>query len=153
MEIYEDRFVAVIYSAKEEPVIFGDLRKEATYFVAWIPFRKRVPWMGCVLEAVAKELPPRNIDFIVGWEEPTKWADQFKLLHYRYEKHDRDDDPLRMAAEEVARSPLFKTTINLTLAIRKALRRYLGIEPAEPVFKVGKSHETGRQSLIIRSSD
>ena len=29
-----------------------------------------------------------------------------------------------------ARSPLFKTTINLTLAIRKALRRYLGIEPA-----------------------
>jgi hypothetical protein len=26
----------------------------------------------------------------------------------------------------------FKTTVNATLAIRKALRRYLGIEPAVP---------------------
>ena len=102
LEIYEDRFVAVIYSAKQEPVIFGDLRKEATYFVAWIPFLKRVPLDGdASSKQFAKELPPENLDFIVEWEEPTKSADQFKLLHYRYEKHDRDDDPLRMAAGEV----------------------------------------------------
>jgi hypothetical protein len=28
------------------------------------------------------------------------------------------------------RSPILKTTVNITLAVRKALRRYLGIEPA-----------------------
>ena len=44
--------------------------------------------------------------------------------------HDGDDDPLSDAAEAAARSPLFTTTINVTLAVRKALRRYLGIEPA-----------------------
>jgi hypothetical protein len=139
IEIYEGRFVGVKYNAKDEPTIFGDLRKEGTSFVAWFPFRRRVHWMGNAIEAVAQELPARIVDFITKSEDPTKWAGQLKLLDYEFEKHDRDDDPLCIAAEATARGPLFKTSINITLAIRKALRRYLGIEPAMPVSASGET--------------
>ena len=63
LEIYEGRFVGVMYNAKDEPTIFGDLRKEGTSFVAWFPFRRRVHWMGNAIEAVAQELPARIVDF------------------------------------------------------------------------------------------
>jgi hypothetical protein len=87
--------------------------------------------MGNAIEAVAQELPARIVDFIAKSEDPTKWAGQLKLLDYEFEKHDRDDDPLCIAAEATARGSLFKTSINITLAIRQALRRYLGIEGSE----------------------
>jgi hypothetical protein len=48
-------------------------------------------------------------------------------------------DPLCIAAEAALRSPVFKTTINPTLAIRKALRRYLGIEPVLTKSEIEKS--------------
>ena len=35
-----------------------------------------------------------------------------------------------LEARAAARRPIFKTSINITLAIRIALRRYLGLEPA-----------------------
>jgi hypothetical protein len=53
---------------------------------------------------------------------------QISQLRIR-KKHDTDTDPLCIEAEAAARSPLFKTTINISLAVRRALRRYLGIEP------------------------
>ena len=69
---------------------------------------------------------------IAKWEHPFHLSDRLdpRFLDYQYEHHDGDDDPLSDAAEAAVRSPLFTTTINVTLAIRKALRRYLGIEPA-----------------------
>ena len=97
LEIYEGRFVAVVYSAKEEPIIFGDLRKEGTNFVAWIPFRKRVPWMGCVLEAVAKELPPRDNSSILLWNGKTQLngpiSSSFSTTHMRNTTEDRRSPP------------------------------------------------------------
>ena len=61
---------------------------------------------------------------------PSIWIKQFKSLDYRYERHDKEEDLLCIAAEAAIRSPLFKTTVNVTFALRKALRRYLGLEPS-----------------------
>src|SRR4051812_35363304 len=60
------------------------------------------------------------------WQHPWIWADQVapRDLHYEYENYDSDDDPVCIAAAAAVRSPVFKTTVNLSLAIRKALRRY-----------------------------
>ncbi len=65
------------------------------------------------------------IDFVVQWEDPTPWSKDLRLLGYKYEKHGREQDSLRLAAEAAALDPVFKTTINISLAIRKALRLYL----------------------------
>ena len=134
IEIYDGRFVGVIYDAKDEPTIFGDLRKEGTSFVAWLPLHRRDQIIGCAIEKLSQELPYHGlVDFVAEWEAPVKWPLELKLLDYKHERHDADGDPLVIAAEATARSPLFRTTVNVSLAIRKALRRYLGIEPAEPV--------------------
>jgi hypothetical protein len=139
IEIYERRFVGVIYNPKERATIFGDLRNGGANFVAWFPFRQRIPLMGTATEVLLQELPRRFVHFVAEWEEPTKWSKELKRYGYTYEKHDRDDDPLCISAEATARSPLVKTTINVTLALRRALRRYIGIEPTELGSKIGKS--------------
>ena len=76
------------------------------------------------------------IRVIAEREDPSKWTkESIKQLHrlgYQFEHHKAKNDPLSIAAEAAVRSPVLKTTINPTLAIRKALRRYLGIEPALP---------------------
>jgi hypothetical protein len=130
VEIYDGRFVGLIHDAKKEPMSFGDLRNEG--FVAWFPVLLREQLRGSVTERLALELlPPRFLEFVEDWQDLTKVRNELKLLDYKYEKHD-DGDPLRLAAEAAARSPVVKTTINLSLALRKALRRYLEIEPAVP---------------------
>ena len=130
--IYDGRFVGVIYGAKHPPTIFGDLRQDGASFVAWWPYRQRAHRLGRVIDAFLRQGPPAtsNLAFVTEWENPTKWANELKSLGYRFEKHNEDHDALCIAAEASIRSPLFTTTINVTLAIRKALRRYLGIEPA-----------------------
>jgi hypothetical protein len=140
VEIYDGRFVAAIYNQKirDERTIFGDLRQDGARFVAWYPYRRRDQITGSVIDELARELLPyhRFIDFVADWEEPTKWRKELKSLNYEYEKHDTDGDPLCIAADAAARSPLFKTTINVTFAIRRALRRYLGIEPVLQNFGI-----------------
>ncbi len=140
IEIYDGRFVAAIYNpkVKDERTIFGDLRQDGARFVAWYPYRRRDQITGSVIGELARELLPyhRFIDYVADYEDPTKWRKELKSLNCEYEKHDTDDDPLCIAADAAACSPLFKTTINVTLAIRKALRRYLGIEPMLQNFGV-----------------
>jgi hypothetical protein len=134
LEIYEGRFVGVSYQAKAAPTIFGDLRKDGASFVAWFPFYRKPHLLGSPIEQLARELLTyRFIDFVADWGNPTKWRREFKLINYRYEKHDEAHDPICMAADAAVHSPLFKTTINLSLTIRKALRRYLGIEREENI--------------------
>jgi hypothetical protein len=133
VKIYDGRFVGVIYGAKHPPTIFGDLRQDGASFVAWWPYRRRGYGLGRVMDAFLRQGPPMssNLVFVTEWENPTKWANELKSLGYRFEKHNEDHDPLCIAAEASIRSPVFTATINVTLAIRKALRRYLGIESAE----------------------
>jgi hypothetical protein len=142
IEIYERRFVGFIYSAKEEPWIFGDLRNEGTSFVAWFPFRRRGQFMGSAIAELTKELlPNRFVDFVAQWEDPQQVTKELGLLDYKYERHDADHDPLCLTAEATARSPLFKTTVNVTLTITKALRRYLGIEPEVLDSEMAEPHD------------
>ena len=135
IEIFDGRFVGVRYDAGKDVVtIFGDLREQATQFAAWLPFPRRDQFAGGAIEQIAQELRGNGlINFVAEWEDPTRWTKKLiKELHrfgYRFEHHEGRTDPLRMTAEAAVRSPVFKTTINPTLAIRKALRRYLGIEP------------------------
>jgi hypothetical protein len=135
IEIYDGRYVAAIYdcNTKNGPVIFGDLRKEGARFVAWFPFIRRNQITGGALGEMARKLMPerRFTHFVADWEDPTKYRKELKSLNYEYEQHDTHTDPLCIEAEAAARSPLFKTTINITLAVRRTLRRYL-IEPAAP---------------------
>ena len=133
IEIFDGRFVGVRYdSGKDALTIFGDLRQQATRFVAWSPFQPR-DQAGGAIQRIARELRgPGLIGMIAEREDPTKWTKKsIKELHrlgYHFEHHRAKTDPLCIAAEAAVRSPVFKTTINPTLAIRKALRRYLGIE-------------------------
>jgi hypothetical protein len=134
IEIYEGRFIAISYGAKheDEPWIYGDLRNDGTSFVSWFPFHQ-LTQVSSATEEIAKALLPYKIrDIVPKWEHPLMWSDRLNpdFLDYKYEDHGGDDDPLRLAAKATARSPSFKTTVNVTLAVRKALRRYLGIEPA-----------------------
>jgi hypothetical protein len=134
IEIYEGRFVGIIRGAKreDEPSIYGDLRNEGTRFVSWYPFHRLIKVSGATKEIAQAVLPYKIGDLVAKWEYPINWADRLNpdFLDYKYEDHGRDGDPLSVAAEATARNPLFKTTVNVTLAIRKALRRYLDIEPA-----------------------
>jgi hypothetical protein len=145
IEIVDRRFVGVRYDVGKDAVtIFGDLREQATRFVAWLPFPRRDQFAGDAIERMAQELRGnRLIKFVAEWEDPSKWPKKsIKELHrfgYQFEHHEGTADPLCMAAEAAVRSPVFKTTINPTLAIRKALRRYLGIEPALRNPEIGKS--------------
>jgi hypothetical protein len=132
VKIYEGRFVGIQYKPKDAPVIFGDLRDAGTRFVAWLPLHRKSQFAGCGIEKLAREFGRESLaEAVAAWEDPGRWSRELNLLGYSYEEHASEDDPLRAAAEAAVSSPLFTATINVSLAIRKALRRYLGIEPAE----------------------
>jgi hypothetical protein len=140
IEIHEGRFVGAIYGATDNRVIFGDLRDQGARFVAWYPSHDKAQVTGTAIEELVREALPyhRFVDFVAEFEDPAKWTQLLDELGYEFEKREADD-PLRMVAEEAVRSPLFTTTINVSLAIRKALRRYLGMEPAEPSSETEES--------------
>src|SRR5262249_4017222 len=140
VEIFDGRFVGVRYDGRQGPVtIFGDLREQATRFIGWLPFR-RDQFAGGAIERIAQEARgSRLIKFVADYEIPAKWLKALHGLGYRFENHDGAADPLCVAAESAVRSPTFKTTVNVTLAIRKALRCYLGIEPPAPKLGIGES--------------
>jgi hypothetical protein len=135
VEIFDGRFVGVRYDTTKDAVtIFGDLRQEATRFVAWLPFPSRNQFAGGAIERMAHDLRGDGfIRFVAEWEDPSKWIKHLHRLGYKFENHDGRADPLRMAAETALRNPVFKTTTNITLAIRKTLRRYLDLEPTAPL--------------------
>jgi hypothetical protein len=134
VEIFDGHFVGVRYDARKGPVtIFGDLREQATRFVGWLPFPRRDQFAGGVIERMAQEIRGAGfIKFIADYEDPSKWLKRLHSLGYRFENHDGEADPLWVAAEVAVRSPILKTTVNITLAVRKALRRYLHLEPTAP---------------------
>jgi hypothetical protein len=153
VEIYDRRFVGVIYRVKDQPAIFGDLREDAARFVAWIPQHAKAQFMSSAIARLAIQRAPsgeRVVDFASNWEDPRKWIKELQSLGYEYEKHDANDDPLRISAAAAVCSPIITTRINVSLAIRKALRRYLGIE-----FDIGERDQRhlGRLSTLPEDGD
>jgi hypothetical protein len=138
IEIFDGRFVGVRYDGGKDAItFFGDLREQATRFTAWLPYPRRDQFAGGAIERMAQQLRGDGlIRFVAQWEDhskwPKKWIKELDRFGYQLEHHESKIDPLCMAAEAALRSPIFKTTINPTLGIRKALRRYLGIEPVLP---------------------
>jgi hypothetical protein len=120
LEIYDGRFVALVFQHRRGTLIYGDLRNAGTEFVSWWPF-----------QAQLIDYPSVNGDVAPKWEGKRLSADRIdpRFLDYRYENHDDYDDPLKRMGYAAAQRPVFTITINMTLAIRLALRRYLGIEP------------------------
>lgn len=137
IEIYDGRFVGIIHSTKDKPWLFGDLRNDGSTFISWFPIHRH---LSAQTGTIAHALLPHNFDnFFPKWENPIDLSDRLDpgFLDYHYEDHGADGDPLRIAAIAAAQSPILKTSINVTLAIRKALRRYLGIELAAPKSEMG----------------
>ncbi len=131
IEIYDGRFVGARYNLEAPPAIFGEIRSNRE-FVAWLPFDRRAELARTAIATLAQQIiAPHFVDFIAQWSDPTKASKELKVLDYRTETHHADDDPLYLRAEAAVRAPLVKTSVNVTLAIRKALRRYLGIEPPD----------------------
>jgi hypothetical protein len=127
VEIYEGRFVAVVFGAKATPCIYGDVRDDGTRFVRWFASR----YVKGASDEFKRVWLPHNIDgFVKYWERASTSADQVDLgfLGYTYENHDAEGDPLSRHAYAIAHRSVFKTTVNVSLAIRTALRRYFGVE-------------------------
>lgn len=131
VEIYDGRFVGAIYKADGKPALFGDLRERerGAKFVAWYPLHP-TPNFSSATEGLLNELlPNRFAESVAQWEDPRKFPAELDLLDYKVEKR-AHDDARRLAAEAVAANPIVKCSVNVSLALRKALRRYLRIEPA-----------------------
>ena len=131
IEIYELRFIGLVFSTEHPPLVYGELRNEGTNFISWYPFHELCHLSGPA-EKIAETFAPYKIgDFLPKWLDPYSWSDRLDpgFLDYRHEDH-TDDDPVGIAAEATVGSSVFKISVNVSLAIRKALRRYLGIEPA-----------------------
>ena len=125
LEIIDGRFVALIVPLRREPLFYGDLRNGGTEFVSWWPFRSHT---SAIFFSTDADVGPK-------WEDPRSPADRIdpRFLNYREGPHDGDANPPLLEARAAAQRPVFKTSINITLAIRLALRRYLGLELLLPV--------------------
>jgi len=131
IEIYNGRFVGARYGGADTPVIFGDLRDDGLSFVAWSSSDRRDRVIGTAMEELSRQLlpNPRFVDWVADYEHPDKARAGLHRLGYKYEKHDESNDPLRLAAADAVRNAIVKVTLNPSLAVRRALRRYLGLEP------------------------
>jgi DNA-binding transcriptional MerR regulator len=126
VEIYDSRFVALVAQNKRLRSIYGDLRRGGTQFVSWSP-----------AHAQLVEYFSTNTEVAAKWEGRRQSADQIdpRFLNYKFEDH--VDDPLASAGHAAKWRPISTMTINVSLAIRLALRRYLDIEPGADSSLVG----------------
>ena len=113
------------YRCRRQRFIYADLRDDGTKLVLWLPFHETRPVFNVPLKQFVDV-------FAAKWAQSSAWSDRLpsKFLDYHFEDHSADDDPLRLRAEATARDATFTITINLTSAVRKALRRYLGLDHA-----------------------
>lgn len=136
VQIYDGRFVGAVYKPDGEPWMFGDLRAAGTRFVAWLPGHSRPAVVGSAIDALARDvLSCRFVEYVEAWER--SHPQELKRIGYQCEDHAGQEDSLRLAAAATARSAVFCTQVNVSLAIRTALRRYLRLEPAAPSTEGG----------------
>jgi hypothetical protein len=137
IKVYDRRFVGITYCRNDQPIIFGDLRDGCARFVAWLPHHNKTQFLRSRIAKLAIAWAPsaeRLPDVVAEWEKPIKFTRELRSLGYEFENHPAND-ALRTAAEATVCNPLSITTINISLAIRRAIRRYLSIEQIEPASK------------------
>jgi hypothetical protein len=138
IEFYDSRFVGARYGRTNEPAIFGDVRDAGMRFVAWYPSHSKQHVIGTAIEQLAGKILPYHpsVDFTANRENVVvrHFPQVLKTLGYKFENRSIDD-PLRRAAANAVHNAVVVLTVNPTLAIRKALRRYLGLEPDLVVAK------------------
>jgi hypothetical protein len=145
IDIFDGRFVGVRSGAGNPAVtIFGDLRDDATQFVAWLPLPRRQQLIGGAIGRIAEEVHGEAlIRFAAEWEDPSKWPrkliGRLRQFGYAFEHHEGNTDALCTAADAAVRSPVFKSSINISLALRKTLRRYLNLESAAAEARNGEA--------------
>jgi hypothetical protein len=131
IDIFDNRFVGVrgglAHEPESEALIYADLRDDGTTVVAWLPFHGQRPVFDVKRKGIVEK-------FSAKWDEQEAWSDRLdpRFLRYQHENHAAENDPLWLAAQAAVGAPVCKLTVNATLAVRRALRRYLGIEPAMP---------------------
>jgi hypothetical protein len=128
LEIYDRRFIGALYKIPgraDQRFLYADLRDDGTKLVLWLPFHETRPVFNLALKQFVDT-------FAAKWAQADAWSDRLpsKFLDYHFEDHSADDDPLRLRAEAMARDATFTITINLTSAVRKAVRRYLRLDQA-----------------------
>jgi len=121
--IFDRRFVALVSQEAHLRLVFGDLRDDGADFVSWWPFCAQLG------QAFWTEGDGGS-----KWAGRRQWAERIdpKFRAYRYECHDREDDPLVHMGYAAAWRPIVETSINMSLVIRLALRRYLGLDRLLP---------------------
>jgi hypothetical protein len=138
IEIFDARFVGFSYFG-HGPWIYGELRDNRTRFTSWYPFHQQnfVHEQSLISGKRFKEFFEASLP---KWDYRTEPANKIDLdfLEYDYQNHRAKDDPLQIAAQAGMENPVLRTTVNVTLALRRALRRYLGIE-SEPLIREGDS--------------
>ena len=147
--------MCITYPPAKRPVVFGDLREEGAKFVGWVPHNAKSQFVRSVIAQLAIEWAPAGDRYplvVLEWEDPTKWTKDLRSLGYEYEKLPADDR-LRRAAEATIRNPLSTTTINISFAIRRAIRRYLDIEQIEINAQTEKLRLTLAKPVDERAGD
>jgi hypothetical protein len=121
IDIIDCCFVGVRWPGHKEPMIYGDLRGGGASFVSWFPSHR-----------IVKHLPngEKSSSGQPKWGDTANVSDQLgaTYLAYAFEDHSAPNDPLRLAAAAAFRGPTLKLSVDVSLVIRKALRRYLGLE-------------------------
>ena len=129
IDIFDARFVGFRWR-NHNPWIYGELRDDGRQFVSWYPFHRQnfVHEQIFYDDTAFKEFYETSLP---KWDFRAETADKIDLnfLDYSFENHSADDDSLRIAAQTVMQNPVVKTSINISLAVRTVLRRYLGMDP------------------------
>jgi hypothetical protein len=141
IEIADGRFVAVRHGVAGEPAIFGDLRNDGSDFVHW--FTLDAYW------ETRDPGEPGEAEMGAPWHQRiADWTKQVSaegktdaLKDHRFEDHSGDSDPLARAARNSFCNPVSKISVNLSLAVKKALRRYLKIDESQDLASARISHE------------
>lgn len=131
--IYDGRFVGLV-SGPKHMFVYGELKEKGTRFVSWYPFHADFTITAATDEIKEKLLPYEVGTPVPKWESPSPTSNRLDpdFLNYEFEEHDEESDPLRQLAEFTARNPVFVSRINVTLAMVRAIRRYLHLDDADP---------------------
>lgn len=116
LEIFDRRFVALVAQGKRVRMVYGDLRNDGTKFVSWGSIHAL-----SVSAATGDGRKP-------GTQGSTSDQVDARSVELGSEEREDPDEALVLEASAAKWRPISTMSINASLAIRLAVRRYLDIE-------------------------